>query len=274
MDVKVVILGSGGYLASKVRSKLQLRGHQVAGVSRNLSDEKAVADQYLYSKNPQEIRRQIDDFEPECILHLSNFFRPENSYSELEKMLEVNVKVPAFWLAEAVRTGAHFINVGSLWQLYLNQNTYALSKRLFEVQCELKEMHENTCSILVPDVTGRDDWRGKVVNLMCDAVLRKDSLTLRGGAQLIEPVAVGDVCDVLCSATELRLAGRHRVFGPEILSLRSLAVKIERMAGVEGLLQFEDGTYRDVDRFEEWPALTYEEIRSSTSLSSILRSML
>ena len=257
--MRALITGATGYIGSALARHLHAAGWEVHALLRASSDPAALTasiDQIdCHRLNESEdggAVALVERLRPDGVFHLASHIQPGHVASDIRPMLESNVGLGVALLEglsriNADRQGAPSVLVaaGTYWAYNAHgenapNSLYAASKRAFEAFLPFYAAHCDVpcCSLLLYDVYGLHDPRGKLIPALVDSVLspEADTLAMSPGEQLLDLVYLDDVVQGFIVAAEgLRSgridAGRYRLDSGERVSLKDLVAVLTEVAG-------------------------------------------
>lgn len=244
----VVVIGAGGFLGSHLVSHFAGRGERVLPLSYRPERHRAFLDAFL------EILRAGP---PAAVLYAGGSQNGRDDAAALEELSLSNVVLPAA-IAALLRDhapGCCLVTYGTSWQTGEQGgeepfNAYAASKTAAEAFLRHYALDGvRSATLRLYDTYGPGDRRGKVVNLIADAIARRSDLPMSAGGQVVELVHVRDVL----SATDATLAvlragvpGRHLVYSVrsgQPLRILDIVATMLRLAGLGSADFIRPGVY-------------------------------
>lgn len=151
-------------------------------------------------------------------IHLAAFFTVDNEIEGANLLLQSNVEYGLNLTKFMIKNGfKKFIYAESYWQFDEYGNVkgnciYAITKSAFSLIVEhLSKKSLNSISLVLYDVYGPNDPRGKLINRLLTQTLSDDPVELSEGNQLIDYIHVDDVASAFFVASELILNEKNSV---------------------------------------------------------------
>lgn len=213
---KVIVTGATGYIGRNLVENLIKDNHVVGIIVR----ENSKLD--IFNENTSKIKifKMNDDinqlinffkeFNAECVFHLASACIVEHKNTDIEKIINSNIKFGSFIL-EAMKDSniKNIINTGSFSQHYNNEeynpaSFYAATKEGFEKILEYYVQAENFKAITLKlfDTYGIGDTRSKVLNIIKDKAIKNEEINLSPGEQKMDLIYIEDVVNGFLKALE------------------------------------------------------------------------
>ena len=286
---RVLISGASGYIGRHVAATFAARGADVHALVRHSSRVepllKLVPGIHVHrcDESLGDVPAVVQASRPELIVHLAARMSAGPGADELTSLVRSNILLGA-QLLEALHHsgGGGFINTGTFWQHaggreYSPVNLYAATKQAFEAilqhYCEARRIRAMT--LVLYDVYGPADPRGRLISQLHDALRTGVRLALSPGRQQLELVHVADVAAAYVRAAELLRRGarvgdcrRFGVTSHAPRTLRDVVGTYAQVAGRRPAVQWGGRPYREREvmkprrfrRLPGWaPALPLEE---------------
>jgi nucleoside-diphosphate-sugar epimerase len=206
MKSKILITGSTGFVGRNLVPKLANRGYEILEISRDLSRS-----DYFFKSTTQKL--QIDDvdfnqklikFKPEIVLHLASFLTSSNKFTDIERLINVNILFLSKIL-DAIKDVELklFINTGTASEYMMGNdefqpaNIYAATKTasryLVDYYACLNNFNQTT---IVPyTIYGGQDSQKKIIDFICDSMSSSTPIDLSPGYQILDFIHIDDVTD-------------------------------------------------------------------------------
>jgi len=267
--MKVLLFGASGYIAGYVGDQLMSEGKEVIRVLRRDGgyDPAKTRNDCEYFSSASDVRELVLQSRPDVVINMTNFFTRTSLYSDTDSLAQVNAVLTTEICKGVVETGGFLINVGSAFQANLDrrdsaQDFYSLYKglstsilRWFTATWGLK-----ACNLLLYDTYGRNDPRGKIVQMLKDANKNSTSLDLSEGYQILELVYVTDVANAISLLVNScnEIFDNHNdgflkdfwCYPDEPATLRGLVDQFEAAANSKLDIKWGSREYRPGERFE------------------------
>lgn len=242
--MKVFVTGATGYIGARVCAKLIEQGHEVHALVRKQSNtsrlHQSVQTHEVSGDNLAAIMQSV---RPDVIFHLASYVTPAADVQAAQQIIRDNIDFGVAVLAAAVQAGCKkFISTGTYWSYgfdgqYAPNTLYAASKKAFAdiLQWYAKAHKFSAANLILFDVYGDNDWRGKLLPFLVQNLGNTNALELTGGAQLLDMVHVDDVAEAFIHAVDcLPEAGTVPEWGVATgrqVSLRAVVSELERISG-------------------------------------------
>lgn len=215
--MKVFLTGATGFIGSQLVRRLFELGHSVAIVVRpesQLDTLYEVLDSinvYKYDGSHESLRLALANEMPEVVIHVASLFLAQHKPEDIANLLESNLNFPTQLLDSMAKLGiGKFINTGTSWQHYQNENynpvnLYAATKQAFEALLQYYiQAHEfKVITLKLFDTYGPKDTRPKLFNLLRETARAGRILQMSPGQQLLDLVYIDDVLDAYVAAIDL-----------------------------------------------------------------------
>ena len=254
--MSVVLIGAGGFLGSHLAAPFRAKGEAVHPLSYRPAQHEAFL---------EALTGLLRATTPRSVLIAGGSQTGRDDPVSLAELTFSNVLMPAA-VASRLREhapDARLLVFGSSWQIgeggaHEPLNAYAASKTAAEAMLAHFALAGLRCaSLRLFDTYGPGDTRGKVVNLVADAIARHSDLPMSAGGQMIELVHIRDVLgavEATLAALDREAPAALRIFairsGQPITVLQVLETML-RLAGIEndGFIRPGVYPYRPRERF-------------------------
>lgn len=198
----------------------------------------------------------------EGIIHLASFVQSsEHNPCDVEALIDTNIKFSTTLLDTAAQANVKwFINTGTYWQNYNNQNyspvnLYAATKEAFmdiaKLYIETGQIQFVTLKLF--DTYGINDNRPKIFNLWHEIATSGKTLNMSPGEQIIDITYIDDIVNAF-----ILLANHLHTNNPEITNGKVFAVKAEIRYSLKELASnFENLIQRNLNII--WGGRPYKE---------------
>ena len=212
--MSIVIIGSRGYLGSKLSKHYSNKGIKVIPLSYRPNQRLAFIGQ---------LQNLLKTKYPEAIINAGALQDGSDSPDNLKELMDSNVLLPAT-LASIIRDTSPspiLINFGTSWQNDEQVNLPPSMHMLPQNQLPNHFLEHfaldglKVASLRLYDTYGPDDPRNKIVNLIADALIHKHVLPMSPGKQVMDLVFIDDVLSAVDTTVALlkkETNGVHRIF--------------------------------------------------------------
>lgn len=264
--MRALITGATGYIGSALAHHLCAADWEVHALLRAGSEPAR-----LKASNPSIVCHRLNESEdesvaglvsavrPDCVFHLASRIQASHTVTDIQPLLASNIALGVELLEGLARinmdrqdASSVLVAAGTYWAHDAHgedapNSLYAASKRAFEAFLPFYSRHANVpcCSLLLYDVYGPHDPRGKLIPALIENALASDAdtLALSPGEQLLDLVYLDDVVRGFVVAAEgLRNgnvgAGRYRLDTGERVSVKDLVREITTVVGHAPAVEF------------------------------------
>lgn len=225
-----LITGATGFVGSHLVEALAKKNYVVHTIVRPGSDISSLKtlDQeririHVYENhNFNQIFSGIKEYEkPELVFHLASMVLGTHTYHDIPELLQSNITF-GVELLECMREHGIYrlVNTGTSWQHYDNElynpvNLYAATKQAFQdIEVYYEKAHGfKIINLQLFDNYGPNDKRGKLLNLLKQAVTNDMPLDMTPGKQLIDLVYIDDLVRAFILAGEYLMNGQCQYCG-------------------------------------------------------------
>ncbi|AHN77558.1 CDP-abequose synthase [Pandoraea pnomenusa] len=243
--------GASGYIGRKVASRFEAAGWRVVRVMRPNPARDAVT-----HTDPESVVRYdgttgslaaLSRLDPETtvFVHLAAAAEITAEIEKAEQLVDANVRLGMDLAIFMIRHGfTRLVTAESYWQFDENgvmrgNSLYAATKSSFSVTLEYLARHYlRVASLVLYDVYGPNDGRGKLLNALIKHAGAATPFDLTAGEQIIDFVHVDDVANAfVVAAGQMLVDGtapdfhRYTVNSMRPLSLREYVGLIEKVMG-------------------------------------------
>lgn len=258
---RALVTGATGYIGGRVARHLGDAGWDVHAVVRPNSDRKRLPHTvvcHVHDRSAADMARIVSEAAPDVVFHLASEVQPRHSVVNLDGIVAANIGFGAQLLEAMAAAGARrLIEAGTNWEFdaagQFHPNTfYAATKHAFRVLANYYVQRHgfSATTLLLYDVYGPGDWRGKFLSHLLDALKRTEAIAATPGEQIVEFVHVEDVArgflvaaqELLCADTKPALR-RYRLDSGRRLALREASALMARLAGRPECIRFGGRAY-------------------------------
>lgn len=242
----VLLTGASGYIGAHLASSLSEDGYDVHLLLRSTSNFRFLEERLRslpiwYYSSFKDIFEPFSQVKFNCVFHLAGTSENEGQIEAVERLINGNFVLGTHVLKASIISGCEcFINTGSYWQVDSQGNVkpnslYADFKEAFQTVlsgCGARS-GLNYLTLMLHDVYGDNDTRGKIIDLMIDSAIVGKRLELTPGKQILDFVNVNDVVSAYRTAwnyiLETRPMSKKYFIRNERVSLIEVADKIDRI---------------------------------------------
>ncbi len=244
---RALVTGATGYIGSHLGRHLVDSGWTVhAVVRRDSSHERLHPDVicHIHDGTAAGMRRLVADAAPDVVFHLASLVQGEHSTTTLDAIVAANVGLGAQLLdAMASAKCLRLVEAGSYWEYdadggYHPNSFYAAAKHAFRafVPYYVDRHGLSATTLILYDVYGSGDWRGKFLSHMLRSLQRNEPLAATPGEQLLDFVHVDDVSRGFHIAAQMEPLAEpgqisYRLDSGEQMTLRDATELMARLAG-------------------------------------------
>jgi nucleoside-diphosphate-sugar epimerase len=246
---RALVTGATGYVGSRMARHLVDAGWDVDAVVRPGSDRNRLPGAvvcHVHDRSAACMTRILRDAEPDVVFHLASQAQPRHSAENLDDIVAANIGFGA-QLLEAMASAKvrRLIEAGTNWEFdaagNFRPNTfYAATKQAFRALADYYAQRHgvSVTTLLLYDVYGPGDWRGKFLSHLVNALKRNETMAATPGEQIVEFVHVDDVVrGFVAAAQELLQADakpalrRYRLDSGRRLALGEASALMTRLSG-------------------------------------------
>lgn len=262
---KVLLTGATGYIGAHLCEAFCKMGWDVHVLVRKNPGNEQVrritngVTAHDFDGDLEQLFQIMSHVMPDAVFHLASIAAIEHQPSDLEPLVSSNILLGLQLLEAMHHTGVScFINTGTFWQYYGAEaynpvNLYAATKQAFQdILCyyvEARLIHATT--LILFDVYGPGDQRGKLFKQLDDAYQEKQTLRMSPGNQELDFVYIDDVAQAYIWAAQLlwsndpvSVGQQYAVSSNRPISLRSAVDTYLRVTGRKINLEWGERPYR------------------------------
>jgi nucleoside-diphosphate-sugar epimerase len=264
--MRALITGATGYIGTALARHLRAAEWDVHVLLRATSDPaqlnasvRGIECHSLAESEDGAATALVETVRPDCIFHLASRIQASHAATDIRPLLASNIALGVELLeglacinADRQSAPSVLVAAGTYWAHDAHgedapNSLYAASKRAFEAFLPFYSGHCDVpcCSLLLYDVYGPHDLRGKLIPALINSALtpEADALAVSPGEQLLDLVYLDDVVRGFVIAAEgLRSgsinAGRYRLDSGERVSVKALVAAIATAAGRAPAVEF------------------------------------
>lgn len=264
--MRALITGATGYIGTALARHLCAAEWEVHALLRASSDParlnasvRGITCHRLAESEDEAAVALVETVRPDCVFHLASRIQASHAAPDIRPLLASNIALGVELLEGLARINTDrqgapsvLVAAGTYWAYDARgedapNSLYAASKRAFEAFLPFYSGHCDVpcCSLLLYDVYGPHDLRGKLIPALIDSAVAPEPVTLAvsPGDQLLDLVYLDDVVRGFVVAAEgLRRgsidAGRYRLDSGERVSVKALVAAIAAVAGRAPAVEF------------------------------------
>lgn len=245
MKKDIMITGGTGYIGSKLAESL-CESYNITLLIRSNSKNKErvkslkrvkIIEYCSYSDFDNIFKKNKQD----CLIHLANTFK-----GNLEETIESNISFPSQLLLSYCQNQQNpsFLNTSSFFLYnekgeYNPSSFYIATKKAFEdiLIFFIKEKGLNSMSLILYDIYGIDDWRGKIFNTIINSLESGVPLNLSSEEIFINLTSIDDIIEGYKKAIlilldkeyqEKKEFKKYHIFSSETIKLKTLVEILEK----------------------------------------------
>jgi nucleoside-diphosphate-sugar epimerase len=213
---RALVTGATGFVGGNLSRRLVEDGWSVSAVVRPSSDTRSLIDQpgielHTHDGTTSGMVSILRAAHPDVVFHLAAATKGRHQPEDVEALIQSNILFSTQVAEAAVLQGVHaFINTGSHWQHYRNQESnpvslYAACKQGFE---DILRYYSDAAglrvlTLILFDTYGANDGRPKLFTLLKQAAQTGQTLSMTPGDQLVDLVHIDDVVNAYCVAAHI-----------------------------------------------------------------------
>jgi len=264
-----LVSGGNGFLGTALIRELIACGVTVHALGnrrqQSLSALLPSACIHVGERNSLQITELVGDIQPSTIFHLAAVSKEPETPSEIEAMIECNLRlgINLLFAASQQKTRPVFVNAGSYWQFgdslrCLPNCLYAATKQSFhELMLYYRDKYRiPALTLILYDTFGPDDARSKLWNRLV-AAPPAAAIPLTRGEQVVHLVHVTDVVRAFLKAADLLQSGcsldpLYSVHSLHPRTLNDLVTELNIKAGLGLSLLWGNLPYAKDQIFDPW----------------------
>jgi len=229
--MKILITGGDGFIGKNFFERIKTtKGLKIKILSRKKNSNINKIRIIKLSKNLNTVKKKLKKFSPDIVIHFATFYSTERNLLSQKKMIESNLLFGSN-LLEIINLkklkAFIYTNTYSIYdskKKYNPKNFYSITKYMFEFVLKYysKLYNFKVINLLLSDIYGKGDRRGKFVNLLINAYKKNKNLNASPGYQKINLLHVEDLINAIVMLIKkikiLKKWSKFSVFSKEVLS--------------------------------------------------------
>lgn len=208
--MRILICGGYGFIGNRLLSYLLNKGCEIFTLSHRAHEPIPGVHEFVYENFEQvKLLSLISEINPDCTVFLATQY----DNGDLDKIIDVNIKLPSMLMKAISRlpeSQRNFVMTDSYWSLGSKESKgiplddYAAAKGAVKEFAKTYSYYNKVkiINLMVYGTYGNGDRRGKILDVILDAVRDKKEIHLTAGEQYIDLVHVDDVCSAYLRAIE------------------------------------------------------------------------
>lgn len=203
---RFLVTGANGYLGLHIVKELSRQGFEAHALVRPTADRERLgeildADRiHSFDGSAPSLDAAVRSSRPQGVLHTAGIMRAETAVSDIDAMLDANVRFGLCLLQAAVLHGVEtFVSAGTFSQFdetgaECPNSFYGASKSAYQRLAKVLSTGSPVrhVTLILGDVYGARDWRPKILPLVLQALAEKRRLDMTAGEQKLDLVHVED----------------------------------------------------------------------------------
>lgn len=269
-EMKILLTGSTGYIASNLLNKLLILKHEVYVIVRQDTDKKKIDKRLddrhrIIFNSPQQLCEAIQEVKPDVFIHLATLYQYDYTIEDISVLFEANIIFATIVLDAVMRAGCHrMINTSSIMQHYKNDIydptcLYAAAKESFEkiIDYYVKAHNFSVITLEITDTYGPEDTRNKIFNLLL-GLSEGQSLNMSRGEQYLNMCYIDDIVTAYIEALNqiqenpTKTHQKFLVRGEESIQLKELIAIYQRISEKVFNINWGAREYRTREIMKPW----------------------
>jgi nucleoside-diphosphate-sugar epimerase len=267
--MRILVTGANGFIGSHAVRGFLDDGCAVGAVIRSTSALDLLdrrVEKLLYDGTTDGMYNIVRNFAPDVTVHLASRFVPEHRWSDIDELIESNIRLGCQLLDALARRGVtRLVITGTAWEHYHSMeyrpvSLYAATRRAFQDLCTYYADADGIriVNLKFSDTYGTQDRRPKLIPSLIRMSLTGERLKLSPGAQLINFTYVDDVVDAIRIAIGLTvklgqgIVQSYSIRSDEQMTLREFVELFEQLSGKPLSVGWGERPYRKREVMQPW----------------------
>jgi len=206
--MKILITGSTGFVGRHLVPKLITEGHNLLEltVEPDISEKLygSQTEKHIITDDQNALVLSVENFKPDCVIHLASHLTSFDDYNTLQKLLAVNISFFCRVLDALKNVDLQlFINTGTFAEYYKGDNifdpaylysaTKTASRSFLDYYSQVYNYKQAT---VVPyTIYGEQDTQKKIIDIIYDSIQSSTPIDLSPGEQVLDFIHVEDVAN-------------------------------------------------------------------------------
>lgn len=245
--MKILVSGATGFIGKHLIKRLLKEGQEIYVIMRPTSQDITPGVKFfIYDGEVEKLTAFMKEHKFAGVIHLASLFLSQHTSADIKPLIDSNILFSTCLLEAAVKSNAiWFINTGTFWQHYQNQdfspvNLYAATKQAFQdiAKFYIETSQLNFVTLKLCDTFGPDDTRSKIFTTWMKIAKSGEALDMSAGDQIIDISYIDNVIDGYVRLIELMNLDKNKD-----LQGRSFALKSDKRMTLKALSKiFEKAT--------------------------------
>ena len=267
--MKILISGATGFIGKNLTNSL-VNEHDIFALVRPQSNLDVLPKNvkiFNYTKNNRKLISFVNSNKIEGIIHLAASVIVDHKIEDIDTLIDSNIRLGTNLLECTAKSDIEwFINTGTFWQHYKNQdynpvNLYAATKQAFEdiLKYYVETMDKKFVTIKLNDTFGPNDSRLKIFHLWAKIAKSGKTLKMSPGEQIIDFNHIDNVIAAYKRIIEILKSGDIDINGMSFalysdnrLTLKELAKLYQKITDKKLNIEWEGREYREREVMKPW----------------------
>ena len=234
--LNILITGASGFIGRNLMEALSNEGANIYAIIHKINNLSLTAKKIFYDGTYESISKPLENEKIDIVIHLATYFLSNHKSEHIEPLIDANIKFGAYLLEFVKQKGIKFLINTSTYAEYFDhkeynpQNLYAATKFAFEALQKYYEqiLETHFVTLELTDTYGPGDTRPKFVNLVLDAVQKKEVFNMSKGEQEICYLYIDDAVSAYISCinsllnNQIAKNSKYSVYSNEVVTLNNL----------------------------------------------------